>query len=94
MQFKIKCCVLECGGELRGPNGVIHVSNTTTKYVSNQICTWNVTVRSGRTISVKFIDMNFFQFKSCSNSYVMVRTCKWHFYSKVLNSALIHLKIS
>lgn len=67
-----------CGGQLRGPTGVIEVSNVADLYVSSYLCTWNVTVRPGKTILVKFIAMQMLSYEnanthdSCTYSYVMV----------------------
>jgi len=57
---------------LRGPTGIIEVSNITDLYGSEGFCTWNVTVRPGRTISVKFLTMQILSYESCSNRYVLV----------------------
>jgi len=59
---------------LRGPTGIIEVSNITDLYGSEGFCTWNVTVRTGRTIAVKFMSMNILSFDSCANSYILVST--------------------
>lgn len=65
---------LECGGRLRGPIGIIDLSNNTTHFnLDNTLCIWNVTVRPGRTISVKFLTMEFASQSACTYSYVLVR---------------------
>ncbi|KAF0762933.1 cubilin, partial [Aphis craccivora] len=73
--FKVEA-KLKCGGELRGPTGVIGSFNFTSALDLNEphsydfYCTWNVTVRPGRTISVKFITLQLF---SCMESYVLLK---------------------
>uniref|UniRef100_A0A2H8TEF1 Cubilin n=1 Tax=Melanaphis sacchari TaxID=742174 RepID=A0A2H8TEF1_9HEMI len=73
--FKVEA-KLRCGGELRGPTGVIRLSNLTSAIVMDHPhsydfrCTWNVTVRPGRTILVKFITMQLF---SCETNYVLLK---------------------
>lgn len=44
----------------------------TASYELNQVCTWNVTVRSGRTISVKLIAMKLSDDNLCTYSYALV----------------------
>lgn len=63
---------LECGGQLKGPTGVINSLDFVSDFSSNNICTWNVTVLPGRTILVKFPILGLL-FNSCTVSYVMVR---------------------
>lgn len=63
---------IECGGELRGPSGIIDVFNVTDEDESHQLCIWNVTVRSGRTISVKIVEMEMYSYDMCIDSYVLV----------------------
>lgn len=41
-------------------------------YELNEICTWNVTVRSGKTILVKLIAMKLSDDNLCSYSYALV----------------------
>ncbi|VVC39263.1 EGF-like, conserved site,EGF-like calcium-binding domain,CUB domain,EGF domain,EGF-like calcium- [Cinara cedri] len=64
---------INCGGELTGTTGVIDSSNLFySHYYSNLFCTWNVTVRPGRTILVKLITMQF-SLNQCSVSYVLLK---------------------
>lgn len=51
---------------------MINLTNKTMNSLYHDICTWNVTVRAGRTISVKFITMTFFPEYACTYSYVLV----------------------
>ncbi|XP_022177373.1 cubilin-like [Myzus persicae] len=72
--FKVQA-KLKCGGELRGPTGVINLTNSTSQLLDSPHsyllhCSWNVTVRPGRTISVKFITM---QLLSCVDSFVLLK---------------------
>lgn len=46
--------------------------NVTNLYGSEHVCTWNVTVRPGKTISIKFITMQIISHDSCAFSYVLV----------------------
>lgn len=80
---------------MRGPNGIIYVSNMTTNYELNEICTWNVTVRSGRTISVKIIAMKLSDDNSCSYSYALVSifrtTYEYNLFLKKMVMKWVHL---
>ncbi|XP_068081387.1 cubilin [Anabrus simplex] len=68
-----------CGGTINAPSGVIEVHNMTNKFSDRSRytikCQWNVTVRSGRTISVTFDRFQVPEDLSgtCSNSYLMLR---------------------
>lgn len=66
------CFTVECGGQLRGPSGTIDVLNITGSHEANQNCIWNVTVRPGRTILVKVVEMETLQHDLCVDSYVLV----------------------
>ncbi|KAL5234243.1 hypothetical protein ACI65C_001653 [Semiaphis heraclei] len=72
--FKVQA-KLKCGGALRGPTGVINLSNVTNHLLDSRRsytldCSWNITVRPGRTISVKFITMKLL---SCVDSFVLLK---------------------
>ncbi|XP_015512725.2 cubilin [Neodiprion lecontei] len=68
-----------CGGELYGPNGVIEVNRTTDSDPDSRwwhhVCEWKVTVRPGRTIEVKFTELNIQSSTdvSCAENYVMLK---------------------
>ncbi|XP_046746260.1 cubilin-like [Diprion similis] len=68
-----------CGGELYGPNGVIEVNRTTDSDHNNRwwnhLCEWKVTVRRGKTIEVKFTDLNIPRNDgvACAEAYVMLK---------------------
>lgn len=66
--------VSDCGGEINGPTGVIDSSNILSDPFSNLVCTWNVTVHPGRSITVKLLTMRLL-FDSCTENYVLV--CKY-----------------
>ena len=58
-----------------GPNGVIEIDNSTTLIgIGYHRCEWNVTVRPGRMIEVKFIEMSMANKdpKVCNRNFLMV----------------------
>jgi len=66
---------------LRGPTGVINLSDTSNLFeLSNSYplrCTWNITVRSGRTILVKLMKIKLSSYSLCVDSYVLVCNHIW-----------------
>jgi len=68
--------IIECGGQLRGPTGVISLSNTSSLFElwhSYQLrCTWNITVRPGRKILVKLITIKLSSDSPCVDDYILV----------------------
>lgn len=53
--------LLDCGGELTGPNGVIEYDNTSNARAIRTwqfTCEWIVRVKPGRTIKVEITDMS------------------------------------
>lgn len=63
--------MLECGSSLRELSGIIDTS-----YIVNDdydICVWNVTVRPGKTVLVKFLTIRLISYDPCVDSYVLVR---------------------
>ena len=70
----------DCGGKMSGPNGVIEINNTTLSkgYLPRSwqvLCEWVVTVRPGRMIEVKVVEISIAQGPSftCTDNYLMVR---------------------
>lgn len=61
---------------MRGPSGLIDLSNVTQTSFISDLCVWNVTVRPGRMILVKFISMQFLSDNTCRESFVLVSACK------------------
>jgi hypothetical protein len=57
---------------LKGPSGLIDLSNITDRSYISDLCVWNVTVRPGRIISVKFISLQFVIDNTCKESYALV----------------------
>lgn len=74
--FLIFCVLIECGGQLRGPTGVINLANTTNLFDTPNSyhlrCTWNITVRPGRTILVKLMILKLYPHDLCVDNYVLV----------------------
>lgn len=66
---------IECGGQLRGPSGIIDVF-ISVDILRYELCVWNITVRPGRTISVKIVDLQMKLQDVCLESYVLVIFCK------------------
>ncbi|XP_034244978.1 cubilin [Thrips palmi] len=72
-----------CGGELRGPSGVITAPNDTTIAHMPRVepsCEWVVTARQGRTLAVSFLDLDISPEagegqgpETCGNSYVLLK---------------------
>ncbi|XP_029345465.1 cubilin isoform X2 [Acyrthosiphon pisum] len=71
--FKVKA-KLKCGGQLRGPTGVVSLSNTSSLFDSYQLqCTWNITVRPGRTILMKLMTIKLSSYSLCIDGYVLLK---------------------
>ena len=70
--------LIECGGELSGPNGVIDFNETTSMHSPHSWkfkCEWNITVKLGRTIEVTFSDFTIDAGVGgvCKDNYILVR---------------------
>ncbi|XP_050535178.1 cubilin [Daktulosphaira vitifoliae] len=63
---------IKCGGHLSDSSGIIEMNNNITV---GELCSWNVTVRSGRKISVKILKLKLSKptTATCSNSYILLR---------------------
>ncbi|CAI6368736.1 unnamed protein product [Macrosiphum euphorbiae] len=74
--FKVKA-KLKCGGQLRGPTGVISLSDVSSLFElshSKQLrCTWNITVRPGRTILVKLMNIKLSSRSRCVDGYILLK---------------------
>ncbi|XP_029345463.1 cubilin isoform X3 [Acyrthosiphon pisum] len=74
--FKVEA-KLQCGGQLRGPTGVISLSNTSSLFELSQPyqlqCTWNITVRPGRTILVKLMTIKLASHSLCADGYILLK---------------------
>ncbi|CAH0562353.1 unnamed protein product [Brassicogethes aeneus] len=68
-QFKFKV-EDACGGQLTSPSGYITFDNTT---IRNTSCTWNITVRAGRTIKVTFLKFNLGRKSDPCTNYIFLR---------------------
>lgn len=84
----------ECGGKMSGPNGVIEINNTTLSKGPRSwqvLCEWVVTVRPGRMIEVKVVEMSIAQGPSftCTDNYLMVSLDLRHLYA-IRNKSLKH----
>ncbi|XP_043479110.1 cubilin-like isoform X2 [Leptopilina heterotoma] len=65
----------ECGGQLKGPTGIIQYDNSSYYAVHSLRCEWNVTVRPGRTIEVKFLELEMMNKdpKVCNRNFIMLK---------------------
>ncbi|EFN66210.1 Cubilin [Camponotus floridanus] len=98
--------LLNCGGNLTDPNGVIEYDNATfTRAIRTWrfTCEWLVTVKPGRTIKVEITDMSIQEASdhSCSDNYVLVSKHIFfiNFINKIINEILtfyiiIYFKVS
>lgn len=64
--------MLECGGHLTEPEGIIEYNITNVKKMSF-FCMWNVTVRRGRKIQFEFLELNLKNRSNVCSSYVVIK---------------------
>ncbi|XP_046392545.1 cubilin-like [Ischnura elegans] len=68
----------DCGGSLKGPNGIIDAHNLNSSALSSRMmwmeCAWDITVKAGRTIVVEFDEFDIFSVDPhCGDSYILFR---------------------
>lgn len=69
-------CQIVCGGIIQESRGVIKSPKYPSNYPASTTCEWDVRVRAGRTISVRFDNMQIASDPpACSQDYVIVSLC-------------------